>query len=90
MGESSMVTAKWAIMQPADETLTECAAGSECCNPQHSGRPGIAFGYWTFNSINVRACSRECAEKIAWHINERFKSLDSEPSLNTYSGTERN
>jgi len=68
-----VITAKWTLMRPIDQTEIECMAGSECSFPQKNGRPGIAFGYWKINSINVRACSRKCAEKVIQHLNERFK-----------------
>ena len=73
MGEFNVDAAKWTLMRPIDEAKTECTAGSECCFPQKNGRPGIAFGYWMINSINVRACSRKCAERIVKHLAERFK-----------------
>lgn len=69
-----MVTATWTLMRPVDESEVECMAGSECGYLQKNGRPSTAYGYWTINSINIRACSRECAEKVVFHINERFKS----------------
>lgn len=66
-----MAMIKWRVARSDEGTNVECMAGSECEFPQKDGRPGIAFGFWTVNSIPIRACSRKCAEKLALSVRER-------------------
>ena len=66
---------------------TECIAGSECCHPLEDGSPGLAFGYWSIMSINFRACSRKCAEKVAHHIHKRFNSMYLDQTEQTLKST---
>jgi hypothetical protein len=53
---------KWRLAGPDDEVVIGCEAGFLCAYPQKDRKPGNSYGYWSSGSIQVRTCSKKCAE----------------------------
>jgi hypothetical protein len=63
---------KWRLAEP-DNGVTECEAGFLCAYPQRDRTPGNAYGYWSAGSIQLRTCSKKCAEVYV----EKFRLIAS-------------
>ena len=55
---------KWRLAGPTDDVVKECEAGFLCAYPQKKKKPGNSYGYWSSGSIELRTCSRKCAEIV--------------------------
>lgn len=57
-----MANWKWRLASPVDGGVIACEAGRLCAYPQKNLKPGNSYGYWVSGSIQLRTCSKKCAQ----------------------------